>query len=137
MPTEPLALDRRYELTLRPGLQRADGQPARVSLRRTVTTPSFGVTATWPRSANTNASSEPEIKLLFNADVRAEEAQRFLYFRDESWHRIPADVRQGTVEEVGYELGGARSQSTWAQAVRPCQKLQPLRQRERARRQSD
>jgi uncharacterized protein YfaS (alpha-2-macroglobulin family) len=108
-------LDRHYELTLRPGLRRPDGQPAGVSLRRTVTTPSFGVTATWPRSANLNASSEPEIKLLFNADVRAEDAQRFLYFRDEGWHRLPADVRQGTVEEVGYELGGARSQSTWAQ----------------------
>jgi uncharacterized protein YfaS (alpha-2-macroglobulin family) len=115
VPTGPLALDRHYELTLRPGLQRADGQPARVSLRRTVTTPSFGVTATWPNSANLNASSEPEIKLLFNADVRAEDAQRSLYFRDESWNRDPADVRQGTVEEMGYELGGARYQSTWAQ----------------------
>ena len=40
VPTEPLALDRHYELTLRSGLRRADGQPARVSLRRTVTTPS-------------------------------------------------------------------------------------------------
>jgi alpha-2-macroglobulin len=115
VPAGPLVLDRHYELTLRRGLQRADGQPARVSLRRTLTTPSFGVTATWPHSADFNAPSEPEIKLLFNADVRAEDAQRYLYFRDESWNRVPADVRQGTVEEVGCELGGARSQSTWAQ----------------------
>ena len=104
VPTEPLALGQRYELTLRPALQRADRQPAHVSLHRTVTTPPFGVTAMWPQSANPNASSEPEIKLLFNANVRAQEAQRFMYFRDESWHRIPADVRQGTVEEMGYAI---------------------------------
>ncbi len=115
VPTEPLALGQRYELTLRPALQRADRQPAHVSLHRTVTTPPFGVTAMWPQSANPNASSEPEIKLLFNANVRAQEAQRFMYFRDESWHRIPADVRQGTVEEMGYELGGGRSRGTWAE----------------------
>jgi uncharacterized protein YfaS (alpha-2-macroglobulin family) len=115
VPTEPLALDQRYDLTLRPRLQRADGAPARVSLHRTVTTPPFGVTTAWPRSANSNASSEPEIKLLFNADVRAEDAQRFLYFRNDDWRRIPADVRQGTREEAGYELGGDRSLPTWAQ----------------------
>ena len=111
VPTEPLAMERRYQLTLRSGLHRADGQPARVSMRRTVATPSFGMTATWPRQPDTNASSEPEIKLSFNADVRAEEAQRFLFFRDASRHRIAADVRQGTQEEAGYEL---RSLSTWA-----------------------
>jgi uncharacterized protein YfaS (alpha-2-macroglobulin family) len=115
VPTEPLALDQRYDLTLQAGLKRADGQPARVTLHRTVTTPSFGVTTTWPRSASSNASSEPEIKLLFNADVRAEDAQRCLYFRDDDWHRIPAVVSQGTREEVGYELGGERSLSTWAE----------------------
>jgi uncharacterized protein YfaS (alpha-2-macroglobulin family) len=80
-----------------------------------VITPSYGVTAARPRSANSNASSEPEIKLLFNANVRAEDAKRFLYFRDDDWHRIPAVVWQGTREEAGYELGGDRSLSTWAQ----------------------
>ena len=84
-------------------------------LHRTVITPAFGVTTTWPRHANTNATSEPEIKLVFNADVRAEEAQPFLYFRDGGWQRIPADVRQGTMEEAGYELGGTSSLRTWAQ----------------------
>jgi len=115
VPTQTLALDQRYDLTLRPRLQRADGAPASVSLHRTVTTPSFGVTTAWPRSANSNASSEPEIKLLFNADVHAEEAQRCVYFRNDGGHRIPADVRQGTREEAGYELGGDRSLPTWAQ----------------------
>ena len=114
-PKEPLALGRRYELNLRLGLQQADGQPSKAVLHRTVMMPSFGLTTTWPRYANTNASSEPEIKLVFNADVRAEDAQRFLYFRDNGWQRIPADVRQGTMEEAGYELGGTSSLRTWAQ----------------------
>jgi hypothetical protein len=80
-----------------------------------VTTPSFGLTTTWPRQASANATSEPEIKLVFNTDVRAKEAQRFLCFQDGGWQRIPADVRQGTREEAGYEFGGSRSLRTWAQ----------------------
>ena len=114
-PTEPLALGRHYELNLRRSLQQADGQPTKAVLHRTVIMPSFGLTTTWPRHANTNASSEPEIKLVFNADVGAQDAGRFLYFRDEGWQRVPADVRQGTIEEAGYELGGTSSLRTWAQ----------------------
>jgi uncharacterized protein YfaS (alpha-2-macroglobulin family) len=115
VPTEPLALDRKYELNLRRGLQQADGRPVKAALHRTAITPPFGLITTWPRHANTNATSEPEIKLAFNADVRAGEAQSFLYFSDGGWQRIPADVRQGTREEVGYKLGGTRSLRTWAQ----------------------
>ena len=115
VPSEPLALDRRYELSLRTDLQRADGQPARAALHRTVATPSFGLTATCPRQPDSNASSEPEIKLVFNAEVRAEEAQHFLCFRDGGWQRIAADVWQGTVEEEDYELGGPGALRTWAE----------------------
>jgi alpha-2-macroglobulin len=115
VPSEPLALDRRFELSLRPNLQSADGQLARAVLHRTVATPSFGLNATCPRQANTNASSEPEIKLGFNDGVRAEEAQRFLCFHDGGWQRIAADVRQGTLEEADYELGGPDSLRTWAE----------------------
>ncbi|MCX6927836.1 MAG: MG2 domain-containing protein, partial [Verrucomicrobia bacterium] len=115
VPAEPLALGQRYELKLQPGLLRADGKPAGVVLHRTLATPAFGLSATWPRNANPNALSEPEIKLVFNADVRAEEAERFLYFRDAGWQRIPADARQGTAEEMGYELGGGSAVRTWEQ----------------------
>ncbi len=115
VPSEPLALDRRYELSLRPRLRRADGQPAKATLHRTLQTPAFGLNSTWPREADPNASSEPEIKLLFNADVRAEDARHFLSFRDGGWQRIPADVRQATVEDAGYELGRSSSWRTWEQ----------------------
>ena len=112
-PAEPLALDTRYELKLRPGLLQADGQPARATLSRTLTTPPFGLAAWWPRQANSNATSQPEIKLVFNADVRAAQLEPFLYFRDDNDRRTPADIRQGTVDEAGYELGGPRALRTW------------------------
>ena len=114
-PGEPLALDVRYELKLRPGLQCADGGASKAMLYRRLATPPFGILASLPRHANTNASSEPEIKIAFNADVRAREAEPLLFFRDDTGRRIPADVRQGTVEEVAYQLGSPRSLRTWLQ----------------------
>jgi alpha-2-macroglobulin len=98
-PTEPLALDTTYELGLQPGLACGDGRPSDARLRWTVTTPPFGVIAAWPRRTDSNACSVPEIKIAFNADVRASDAKRFLYFRDRSGHPIPADVRQGMIED--------------------------------------
>jgi uncharacterized protein YfaS (alpha-2-macroglobulin family) len=112
-PTEPLALDTRYDLRLRPGLQCADGRASKAVLDRRITTPPFGVLASHPRHANTNATSEPEIKLAFNADVGARDAQPYLYFRDDTGQRIPAEVRQGLVGEALYELGGPGSLRTW------------------------
>ena len=70
-PSEPLALDRTYELSLQPGLQSADGRPCGASLHWTLTTPPFDLMASSPRQADANACSEPEAKLVFNPDVRA------------------------------------------------------------------
>lgn len=115
-PSEPLALNTTYQLTLRPNLQLDDGRPCNATLHWTVTTPAFDLTAFSPRRADTNASSEPEIQLAFNADVRAAEIAGLLNFRDSSGHRIPADVRQGT----GYDFwsdydGSVDALRTWKQ----------------------
>ena len=114
-PTEPLALDTRYDLRLRPGLQRADGQPSRAILHRTLTTPPL---AWWhprhgepiPTPLPSRRSSSPST-LTFEPERRSGIA----YFQDSSGRRIPADVRQATWEEVGYELGGPWSLRTWTQ----------------------
>jgi hypothetical protein len=82
-------------------------------LYRLLATPAFGIVASVPRQANTNACSHPEVKVAFNADVQVREAERFFYFRDGTGRRIPADVRQGTAEEVLYYLGSPRSLRTW------------------------
>jgi alpha-2-macroglobulin len=52
---------------------------------------------------------------VFNATVRADEALRFLSFRDTGWQRIPVDVRQGTMEDFDCELRGDGVWRTWAQ----------------------
>jgi uncharacterized protein YfaS (alpha-2-macroglobulin family) len=98
-PAGALPLDTRYELSLRPRLRQADGQPAPVFLRYLLQTPPLRLLAWLPEKPNTNATSEPEVKLVFNADVRAGDAAPFLVFRDQAGASIPADVRQGTIEE--------------------------------------
>jgi len=98
-PSESLALDTTYKLSLAPGLTQADGRPAEAGLAWKVTTPPFGVIAAWPQQANTSASSEPEIKFAFNADVQAADAERFVFFRDVAGQRVAADVRQGMVDD--------------------------------------
>src|ERR1039458_10660740 len=49
-PAKPLALDRRYELSLRPGMPGADGRPSPAVLRSRVETPPFSVVASARRS---------------------------------------------------------------------------------------
>jgi alpha-2-macroglobulin len=98
-PTEPLALDTTYELSLQPGLSCADGRPSDATLHWNVITPSFGVIASWPQHSDTNAGSQPEIKIAFNADVRASDAKPFLYFRDRRGRTVSAEVWQGTIED--------------------------------------
>jgi len=111
-PSEPLGLDTKYELGLRTGLRCADGQPSDAALHWTLQTPAFGVIGARPDRSDTNAGAEPEIKVAFNADVHAADTGPYLYFRDAAGHRVPAEVRQGTFEELwsDYESG---SLQTW------------------------
>jgi hypothetical protein len=107
-PAEPLALDTRYELTLRPRLENADGQPSGVHLRRFIQTPPFDLAAWLPQHPSTNAPCEPEIKLIFNAEIRVRDAEPYLGFRDADGRHAAAEVRQGTLEERpwSYQFGG-------------------------------
>jgi len=65
------------------------------------------VIASWPQQSDTNACSEPELKLAFNADVQASEAERFYSFRDIDGRRVAADVPvlalQGYIEFAAAE----------------------------------
>jgi uncharacterized protein YfaS (alpha-2-macroglobulin family) len=117
-PTEPLALDKTYTLTLQPGLQCADGRPCNAVLDWTITTPAFDLVASSPQQTDSNAYSMPQAELVFNADVRAADLRGMLFFRNNSGQEVPADVRQGTAAEYwasSYELGGSHSCRTWKQ----------------------
>jgi hypothetical protein len=96
-------------------LEQPNGQPANANLYRSLKTPPFTVTAYLPQRANTNATSEPEVKLIFNADLGAGDAGQFLEFRDASGRSIPADVRQGTREEAPnrWQFEDSPSVGTW------------------------
>ena len=112
-PDEPLALNTGYRLTLRPGLRQPDGQPLHARLRQMLRTPSFKVSAT-PRDASPDASAEPEIKLLFNAPVKAAAARTHAIFRNAEGRSVPAEVWQGTAGErpPRYQFEG-RVWRTW------------------------
>ena len=109
---EPLLLGTEYELSLRPGLTRADGQPAALTLRRTISTPPFGVTTWHGPQASTNASSQPTFWLWFNADVRASAVTTRAGFLNDESKWIPAVAEQGTGAGWGWYSGGGASR-TW------------------------
>lgn len=94
-PSEPFRMDTRYEFSLRPGLNRADGQAAVAALHRVMRSMPFTLVNTSPSEARRNASSEPAIRLTFNAAVDATESARFMNFRDDSGHIIAADAGPG------------------------------------------
>ena len=98
-PDVPMALDTEYELSLRPGLVQADGQPCKARLRRLVRTPPFGITATQGPQPSTNALSEPEFRLWFNADIRVAELSGRVRFVNGAGDWAPAEVRQGIEED--------------------------------------
>jgi uncharacterized protein YfaS (alpha-2-macroglobulin family) len=115
-PTEPLRLDSCYVLSLRPGLYCADGTPSQATLHWTVQTPPFGVTAAWPKTAETNAHSTPKIKFAFNADVNPADAARYICFRNAAGQQVAADVYQGAFANLWYYYGSdSGSVQTWKQ----------------------
>ncbi len=98
-PEEPLSLGVKYRLSLLPGLQRADGQPARARLRKYLATPPFGILECLGPAASTNALSRPEFQLWFNADVKAEEVALHAGFVNAKGLAIPAEAQQGVEED--------------------------------------
>lgn len=117
VPSEPLRMNTRYEIGLRPGLRNAKGEQSRAQLRRFVQTPPFEITAITPRQSTTNADSEPELKLVFNSEVKAEDVQHYFSFRNTSGFAIGATVCQGIGEDriMYWEVGGNEaSLMTWA-----------------------
>ena len=98
-PMDPMPLGTEYELTLRPGLRRGDGQPARAELMRIVHTPPFKIVNCQGPIASTNASARPEFGLWFNAGVKASEIGFHAGFENSGGLRVPALVEQGIQDE--------------------------------------
>jgi uncharacterized protein YfaS (alpha-2-macroglobulin family) len=129
-PAEPTALGMEYRLTLRRGLKDAGGKPLAARLRRTLRTPSFGFETGWIGLNCSNAPATLEIKLNFNADVRAETARPYFEFRSRAGQRMSAHVVHGTAEDgFGREAWvSSPPPATWrAQFAPPVSGLSPAR----------
>jgi uncharacterized protein YfaS (alpha-2-macroglobulin family) len=111
VPAQPLALDRRYELSLRPGLRRADGRRCPAFLRRRVQTPPLSVVTSSPGPHQPDVNSEQEVTLLFNAPVRAADLAPFAEFRAAGGEHRAAEIRQGAREDMPWNHGGMSAPS--------------------------
>lgn len=95
-PEEALPLGTALTFTLREGLANAGGTAVEGVLDATVETPPFHVKGSAsPRYFNPeNAPADPALNVLFNADVRAEDAARFFKFVDRTGREVAARVCQ-------------------------------------------
>jgi uncharacterized protein YfaS (alpha-2-macroglobulin family) len=96
LPSEPLALDHRYELSLRSGLTGADGRPSPAVLRRRVQTPPFAMVNSARGAMRADLNPAEVVTLVFNASVRAADLAPYLEFRDAGGERRAAEVWQDT-----------------------------------------
>ncbi len=103
VPSTPLALDTRYELSLRPDLRCVDDRPSTAFLRSRVQMPPFAIVAATPTN-EAEVNSEQAVTLLFNAPVRAADLAPFVELRDASGIRRAAEICQATNEDIPWEF---------------------------------
>jgi uncharacterized protein YfaS (alpha-2-macroglobulin family) len=100
VPSEPLAMDHQYELSLRPGLHGADGRRSSALLRRRLQTPPLSLVNSDRTAPRRDVNSRQVVTLLFNAPVRAADLAPFAEFRDAAGNHRAAEVWQGANEDV-------------------------------------
>ena len=93
-PEEPLALSTTYNLSLAPGLMKANGAPIEADFRETVQTPPMQMKG-WNSPGwrgEYDASAEPSFALLFNVNVEAEALAKFCKYVNGKGEEFPARV---------------------------------------------
>ena len=104
VPSQPLALDHRYELSLRSGLTGADGRPSPAILRQRVETPPFSLAYPTRAPNHEDLDSEPVVTLVFNAAIRAADLAPYIEFRDAGGQRRAAEIWPGTNEDMPWDF---------------------------------
>lgn len=126
VPSEPWPLGAAVQIHLRENLKTLDGQPLPKDWKRTLNLPAFALQA-WSNlsyRSDTDASAEPEIALLFNADVTADSATESLRFVRAGGAEIPAKVTGATTKRPGLSwyskwlVDTNRSLLTWTERFR-------------------
>jgi alpha-2-macroglobulin len=99
-PEEPLALGTEYRVALRHDVTNATGRPLAARLHRILRTPDFEVFEAPGRGFSSDSvPARPELRLWFNADVRAAAARPYFEFRAAAGQRVGARVTQATNAE--------------------------------------
>lgn len=95
-PANILPLATRFQISLARGLRNAQGVEVPAKLREMAETPPMRVKGTYLLGNRDpqNASVLPRFLILFNANVEAATATKFIRFEDASHNRIPARVEQ-------------------------------------------
>ena len=118
-PSEPPTLGRTYELRV--------SHPSGARLRRTLITPPFGLQASAPDGFNSpNLGCSPEVRLYFNAAVRADTAAPYCEFRDAAGQQVPALVRQALrSDHPAGDSPDTGPYATWAQRFAASRQTSP------------
>ncbi|HEX8281514.1 MAG TPA: hypothetical protein VF551_09055, partial [Chthoniobacterales bacterium] len=95
-PAGILPLGTKFQIAIAPGLKDASGKPLGAKFRELAETPPMRVKGVYQigRRDTENASIVPTFLVLFNANVRADAAAKFIRFEDAARNRIPACVEQ-------------------------------------------
>jgi len=95
-PAGTLPLGTKYQISLLRGLSDAGGNKVAVKLRELAQTPPMRVKGTYLLGSRdlANASIVPRLLVLFNANVQARAAAKFIRFEDGARNRIAARVEQ-------------------------------------------
>ncbi|HEX8294975.1 MAG TPA: alpha-2-macroglobulin family protein [Chthoniobacteraceae bacterium] len=95
-PEEPLLLSTTFRFNFRPGLKNAGGEAVAGEFDATFQTPPFALKG-WHTPnylSNSDAPADPSFSLLFNADLKAEDAEKSLKFINAAGQTVAARVVQ-------------------------------------------
>ncbi|HWM26222.1 MAG TPA: MG2 domain-containing protein [Chthoniobacterales bacterium] len=124
-PSATLPLGVKLKISLRPGLQDASGNPPGAELNETAETPPMRLkgSSVIGSSDSDNATATPQCLLLFNTDVEARAAAKFIWWEGAGGKRVEANVEQadGVTDKTrrfySY-LSDDRSLATWSEVAR-------------------
>ncbi|MDQ3624595.1 MAG: MG2 domain-containing protein, partial [Verrucomicrobiota bacterium] len=121
-PEKGLPLSTTFQVTLREGLAKADGQPLAAEFRETIETPPMQLKGSraavyFPKE---DAPAEPKFSLLFNVNVDANDVARFCRFENKTGDSVVARAQQASPAEHPehyFPPGSSRDRSllTWAE----------------------
>ncbi|HEY2342670.1 MAG TPA: hypothetical protein VGH90_06560, partial [Chthoniobacteraceae bacterium] len=107
VPKEPMALGTNYKISLRKGLEKADGKPFPVqNWSETVSTPQPMVTRAWATESMTplDVTAHPHVAVLFNMNVTPEAAAPFVKFVNAKGGEASAHLERATEGRFGITL---------------------------------